>query len=1078
MILGLIIMNITKLEQHINSKIYNRGYKYYNEDRIIGAYYDKSKHRIVGAVTGSDIYEVIFNFDRADDLRSVSCTCPYFKEEKDVCKHLAALYFYLSYGNLEKLLKDNKEVSHTARLKKPLLKNMDSVFLNSYISNNTSMIKSPLETCYRLHYSPYDFNTYVKLSVKIGINKLYVVNNFVDLFKSIENNTQLPFGKDFTFDPKSHRFKEADKEIFDFFYDLYTTQKLISQGGLFSSNKVITNKGINLNEKLFIRFLKLLGDIPFELRLEDSKIDNVIVDFKNTPFNLSIDTNNNNTVTKLNSTMPYQVLSDDLEIIIYSDNKIYIINEKNKIYPFIKFSIDNNADWLEFSEKNEEKIISFISDIEQDDNVFLSKGIQEKFIQEDLKISLYLDKFKNGISAEIIFKYGDQSINPFTNIKVNPYIKRDFNKEEKIHHIFEKSYFIVTNGKLYLSSSNRIYNFFKDTLPILKDICDIYYTDAVKNYYTPRLVNTKTTVNTLLGGSLFSINIDMDGFDRDEIYEILCGIKEKKKYHMLKSNRLINLEDNVPAEVYDLLESIDFSEIDENTISLGKYRAINVFSNLQDKNDYKIENGDKIFSLIDTIKILDLESIDVPVNFKNILRDYQSTGFKWLKNLAQIEFGGILADDMGLGKTIQAIAFMSDIKEQGTSLVIAPSSLIYNWQEEIKKFAPDLKTLVLAGQKEHRKERFELIENHDVVITSYPLIRRDIEMYKRYEFNCCILDEAQHIKNPSSLNAKSVKSLKSKYRFTLTGTPIENSLTELWSIFDFILPGYLQSQRKFSEEFEKPIVRDKDKKKLKKLTKSIAPFILRRKKADVLKELPKKIESKMICELSKKQRQIYDAYLFDMKEKIDKKISENGFEKSKFEILSYITRLRQICCHPGVFIENYTGTSGKFELLNELLEELIESKHKILLFSQFTSLLSLIRQELEQRNISYNYLDGQTKVTERMDLVHEFNNSDKDVFLISLKAGGTGLNLTSADTVIHFDPWWNPAVEDQATDRAHRIGQLNSVNVYKLIAKDTIEEKIYKLQLRKKELIDSVIKKGENFITALSENEIRELFEM
>ncbi|MTI46913.1 MAG: helicase [Firmicutes bacterium] len=1072
-------MNITKLEKYISNKMYNRGYEYYEDNKIIGAYYDENKNRIVSSVIGTDIYDAIFNFDDYNELKSVSCTCPYFKKEKDVCKHLAALYFYLSNGNLKKIVKNSNKYENSKITSTFAKKNMESLFLNKYLTNNSPIFKTPLKTYYRIHYQPYSFYNFTQLSLKLGVDQLYVVNNLEDLLTSIESNTPLFFGKKFTFDPKIHKFSDEDRKIFDFIFDLYSTQKLISMGSHYSPDKIITNKGLSLDKKLFIRFLKLLGNSPFELKIEDTKISDVTTEFKSTPFNLALDSIKTRTVAKINSPKPYNILSNDDDIIVYSDKKLFVINDKSDIFPFIKFSLDNNSKQIFFSKENEEKIISFISTIKDKNNVYLSKEIKERFIHEELKTSLYIDKFKSGISVEIKFNYGDEYINPYSQEKLNPYVIRDYDGEEEIHNIFESSYFIVSNGKLYLSGTNKIFRFFKETLSDLRDLCDVYYTDAVKNYYTPRINSAKVTINSLLNGNLFDISIDMDDFDKDEIYEILQAIKEKKKFHKLKSDRLVNLEEDVPQEISSLLENIDTSEIKGNTISLDKYRIVNVFNNIDENISYdEIENSDYIFNIVDKIKNFNPKDIKIPNPFETILRDYQKIGYKWLSNLANVDFGGILADDMGLGKTIQAITFMYAIKNQGTSLVVAPSSLLYNWKEEIEKFAPELKTLVVAGPKSTREKAIAELSKYDVLITSYPLIRRDVELYGNFNFNCFILDEAQHIKNPDSLNAKSVKSIKSNYRFALTGTPIENSLTELWSIFDFILPGFLLSQGKFSNQFEKPIVKDKNRKSLDKLTNTISPFILRRKKADVLKELPEKIESKLLCDLTKKQRQLYDAYLFDMKVKIDQKITKDGFDKSRFEILSYITRLRQICCHPSVFMDNYEGKSGKIELLNELLEELIDSGHKILLFSQFTSLLSLIKSELDKRNISYSYLDGQTKVSERMNLVKDFNNSDKDVFLISLKAGGTGLNLTSADTVIHFDPWWNPAVEDQATDRAHRIGQLNSVNVYKLIAKDTIEEKIYQLQLKKKELIDSVIKKGESFVTALSEKEIRELFEI
>lgn len=449
-----------------------------------------------------------------------------------------------------------------------------------------------------------------------------------------------------------------------------------------------------------------------------------------------------------------------------------------------------------------------------------------------------------------------------------------------------------------------------------------------------------------------------------------------------------------------------------------------------------------------------------------------------MKTLAMYGLGGILADDMGLGKTIQAIAFIISEKKrvQAPSLVVAPTSVIYNWQDEAKKFAPDLKVVVVSGTPKEREMLLKEAKKADLVITSYALIRRDAELYADFNFGYCFLDEAQHIKNPNSLGAKAVKTIKAAGYFALTGTPLENSLTELWSIFDFVMHGYLLSRQKFMKKYERPIVKNQDEKALKELQKQIAPFILRRMKRDVLQELPPKIESKVITDLTREQKKIYLTYLQKAKGEIEETIATIGFEKSQIKILSALTRLRQICCHPATFLENYKGDSGKLMYLKEIMKNAVESGHRILLFSQFTGMLEIIRNQLDNEQIEYFYLDGSTKTEERGRMVRAFNGGEGDAFLISLKAGGTGLNLTGADMVIHYDPWWNPAVEEQATDRAYRIGQKNSVQVIKLITKGTIEEKIYELQQKKKAMINSVIKPGKTMLSKMTEQEVRELF--
>lgn len=420
---------------------------------------------------------------------------------------------------------------------------------------------------------------------------------------------------------------------------------------------------------------------------------------------------------------------------------------------------------------------------------------------------------------------------------------------------------------------------------------------------------------------------------------------------------------------------------------------------------------------------------------------------------------------MGLGKTIQTIAFLLSQKNK-KSIVVAPTSLIYNWKNEFETFAPNLNILVLHGSKSERKEMLKNIDENDVILTTYTILKNDFSELENIEFDYCIIDEAQNIKNPYSQNSEAVKQVKASVRFALTGTPIENNLLELWSIFDFIMPGYLYSKNKFQEKFLKTTDN------IVELKKQIQPFMLRRLKKEVLSQLPDKIETNFFVEMTEDQKKVYKTYVDDIKEKM----KDADFNKDKITILSYLTTLRQLCLDPSIKIDNYNGESGKINVLNEIVSENIENNHKILIFSQFTSVLKNIGKELENENINYFYLDGQTNPKQRVELVDEFNKSeDVRVFLISLKAGGTGLNLTSADVVIHFDPWWNPAIESQATDRAHRYGQKNVVEVIKLISKGSIEENIIKLQEDKKELIQKIISedlKNESFIKMLSKEEL------
>ena len=516
------------------------------------------------------------------------------------------------------------------------------------------------------------------------------------------------------------------------------------------------------------------------------------------------------------------------------------------------------------------------------------------------------------------------------------------------------------------------------------------------------------------------------------------------------------------------------------------YRAMYLNKLLNNMQNINIDKNEKYKVVVDKIENRQINSyIKIPKGLNAELRTYQKIGFKWLKVLDEYNMGGILADDMGLGKTIQLLAvilsYLQENKDSwNSSIVVCPSSLVLNWYNEIKKFAPSIKTLIINGDYTERKQKIKNIPKYQVIITSYDSLKRDIDIYEEcdYSFRYIVADEAQYIKNNNTKNSRAIKGIKAKTRFALTGTPIENSLSELWSIFDFVMPGYLYKYKKFKELYETPIVKDGNSGAMEKLKQLIEPFVLRRIKSEVLTELPDKTVSVLYNEMVNEQLSIYMSYMAQTKKEILDKIKVDGFEKSQMKILSLLMRLRQICCHPKLFLKEYKEESSKLNQCIEIVKDVVEGGHKILLFSSYTSMFEIIEQELKKAGIKYYKLTGQTKVNERVSLVDNFNtNDDIKVFLISLKAGGTGLNLTGADVVIHYDPWWNLSAENQATDRTYRIGQRNNVQVYKLITKNSIEEKIYELQQKKSKLIDNMLSTETTFINKLSEEDIMGLFD-
>lgn len=561
----------------------------------------------------------------------------------------------------------------------------------------------------------------------------------------------------------------------------------------------------------------------------------------------------------------------------------------------------------------------------------------------------------------------------------------------------------------------------------------------------------------------------------DEIYET---IQSGEKYNRIRSLGFVEY----PAQnIYTMMRafnSFDVFRNPDNKFIVKTYRAglINELKNLDVELvlSEAFENFWKQMSTFSTS-----EDLKLPEGVNAEFREYQTKGFGWLWFMYKYGLNGILADDMGLGKTLQALAVIQKAKEEDgpmPTLVICPTTVVFNWESEIQKFAPTLTTLKLSGTE--RKQFFKHIPEFDVVITSYALVRRDIEKLKDINFRYIILDESQNIKNAMSQTAQAVKKLNATHKLALSGTPIENKLEELWSVFDFLMPGFLFSMADFNSRYVNPIMERQDKTVEKRLKLQIYPFILRRMKRDVAKDLPDKVENIAYCELTDEQRDFYLQVLDSTKEELFKSIEQNGLEKSRLSIFSALLRLRQICCHPRLYDkENVKNiiSSGKFEKLKVMLEEIISEGHRVLLFSQFVDMLDIVKAWLEREGIEYEYLTGKTK--DRQGAVERFNSSNKiPIFLISLKAGGTGLNLTGADYVIHYDPWWNPAVEDQATDRAYRIGQTKKVFVYRLITKNTVEEKIQKLKTIKRNLVDSVISVDRNITKSLTMDDIREIF--
>lgn len=631
-------------------------------------------------------------------------------------------------------------------------------------------------------------------------------------------------------------------------------------------------------------------------------------------------------------------------------------------------------------------------------------------------------------------------------------------------------------GVIYFDeTAEKTYTFLKEVLPAIQMECDVYVSNALSSMGTSRKYGI--TVGIGVEHNLLELNIYSDEIPASELMDVLKAYRRKRRFHRLKNGQLLSLESKELSELDEVMEqyNISTSQFKNGTAHMNLYRAVALNRTADEMEHVKIRRNEKFNALIQRFKSASNQPVVLNENIEDILRDYQKTGVQWMNTLGNLGFGGILADDMGLGKTLQVIALL-DAQKKKPNLVVCPSSLILNWQDEIEKFAPHLNVVCIYGSAAARSYLMTQIHGCDVAVTSYDYVRRDIESLEKIQFETVILDEAQYIKNQKTKNALSVKRLKSHRRFALTGTPIENSLAELWSIFDFLMPDYLYNYHYFQTHYEKGIVRENDAEKSQKLKQLIEPFVLRRTKKEVLSELPDKIEKTLVLDFSEEEKRLYLANLSQVNQKL--RTAVNMEQVDKIAILAMLTRLRQICAEPRVVYENISVLSSKLEGCMELLESLRGSQKKTLLFSSFTSVLELIEEECRKRHFSVLKLTGSTSKEDRRSYVQRFQSGDADVFLISLKAGGTGLNLTAAEAVIHYDPWWNLSAENQATDRAYRIGQYNNVQVFKLIMKDSIEERMTELQKKKKELSDLFVENNEGSLSKMSMDDLLKLFEI
>lgn len=1090
-----LIADETIKQEASSDAVYNRGLRYFRNGYILSLKKSEDGLYYAGTVRGSGNVQYDVSVELTNDgsnIERCDCSCPAFWDYPGACKHVVALLKAIQFDQA-RTARTRMEIQRYKRGKQLL-----ELFIQQAEKN-----AMPVE---KLHLVPslvtiYDGATITNgLQMRIGADRMYVVKSIKSLMQAASEGSQIVFGKGLQID-FGNRIQvfddELSKGLWKLLLDAYDDEEsLNTHSDLFPasygygyykvhSSTIYSRRIMKLSRPRLERFLDIVGDNGIKYVVNDT-VEDIYVKKGLPPIEVKVGAEKNGGIlTMENAVSP---LTDDYGI-VYCDGVIYRVPEKGRsiLAPLMMTMSDER---LDFDQDTMGKFLgTVLPRLETVASVDIAPDIMEQYAIETFEPSVYIDYYKDGIAARPVYKYGDISFNPLVTPtpeipKDHPALIRNETDERAIENIFSSYGFERDGDRLIQPDEKKTFEFLDEGLPVLSNIADVYYSEVFRKRPVQRISGLTVGVS-VNDHNLLDVSIENQEFDFDELVGILGAYRKKSRYFRLKDGSFVTLESQQLGLLSDLVETTGIEEQLKKgkaaeKVELPLSSALYIDSLAREADGLNLKRSRGFKTLIRDIRDPENADVEVPKELDGVMRDYQVTGYSWLTMLARNGLGGILADDMGLGKTLQVIAFLLGQKKNGETepaLVVTPTSLMYNWMEEIERFTPDLKATAVAGTKQERIKILEDKKDTDVFITTYNMLKRDVKEYENHEFSCCFLDEAQQIKNPSTQNAKSVKSIRARGRFALTGTPIENTLTELWSIFDFLMPGYLSGHKKFRQLYESPIIRMEDAHAKSDLVRHISPFVLRRMKKDVLKELPDKTERRMINQMTPKQAKVYAAYFVQGKKEFAKELAAHGFQGSRMKILAILTRLRQIACDPSLFLENYDGGSGKLDQLQEIVCDAVEGGHRILIFSQFTTMLSHIRNRLEQSDIGYMYLDGSTPPAERMRLVNLFNKGSVPVFLISLKAGGTGLNLIGADMVIHYDPWWNPAVEDQATDRAYRIGQKNNVQVLKLITKNTIEERIYELQQRKKALIDQMIQPGETFLSKLTDQEIMDLFQ-
>ena len=990
----------------------------------------------------------------------IHCDCDVFLR-KGCCRHAVAVWLYADRRKIPESMMKKQAPETAAELSGIILRDM------------------PAEANVRLEVTlvlPQKAGQELRIGLRTGEKKLYVIKDIRRFLTSAEAEEPIQLGREFVYQPEWMRYSDDDERLLNLLRKLCSAQET---GGHASTP---ANRLIRLPDLFAEELLEQTGDTPLRVMDQSGKIVHCKpVRGAQVPMHFTVNLGPRGLQVSGRIPPDLQPVTAGCTWVMTGGNLIKTERDQTKLIRLIYENQYEGRCLMEYPLNDTERVTGEVLPyLKIRGAVEIGEELRKRLVRLPLKAEVYLDKDGKSVIASVRFTYGEIILDPFgaadkkiTLDKGEQLLLRDAEGEHAVLEILANAGFRVGRENIRLSGTDAVFDFVSQGVKRLQDVSEVFLSREFKRIVPRRPI---LSGSMRMNGDRLELMLTRDGEPVDEILELMEALSRKRRYFRLRSGEFLDLNDlanwqETAAGIYEAAVR-DGNELNRDSIVLRAYRA-GYLTSMLENSGVKIELDEEVKALSDSLANGGGEA-ETPEMASGIsLRDYQKRGYEWMTALDRMHMGGILADDMGLGKTAQIIALLLATREEGrTSLVVAPTSLTYNWLSEFHKFAPNMSVTVLSGNGTQRAGLIRHITSNgdvDVVITSYPLIRRDIPLLKDYRFRFVILDEAQNIKNAGSVAAQAVKQLQADTRFALTGTPMENGVGELWSLFDFVLPGYLPGYNTFLRKYQ-------DGENAADLLKRIKPFLIRRLKQDVLEELPDKMETTLTARMTPEQERIYRAALERLRPQINKLLEEKGAGRGRIEVLSAITELREICCHPSLVMSDYKGGSGKEDMLLELLPEMIRNGRRVLIFSQFTSMLRLLRGRIEENGYNTLYLDGDTPAGERLNLTERFNQGEGEIFLISLKAGGSGLNLTGADIVILYDPWWNPAAEEQATDRAHRIGQQKKVTVIRLVTGETIEEQVVELGARKKALFERLIMPGETVLSAMSEQEIRALF--